>query len=587
MAMSSARRSLLLVTLGFLASCESPTKPLVPVGSVVVGPGTALVDPGATVQFSVIVNDESGNPLEGRAVTWSVVDTTVASITSTGLLTAKPHPGATNRTSFVRADVGGKFGVSTLNVRPAVVTSITIAPFTAVLQPGDTPTLTVQVRDAFGTLLPGRPPTWTSRDQTTARIAADGSLSPVGFLAAGNRTVRIVANIGAVADSITVTVAPTTVVGLRVFPEAPYIQPNWTKTLRVEGRSPANTAVLGITPTFTSSNPTVATVNAAGTVTALAGAAGTTNIIATFGAFADTATVTVDACGAAPAGAYPLVVRFYGPNPPSGPVQEAFDCAANRIRAIIRSPLGAIAFNNTSLQNCVGEPITITETNSGLIIYAKVDSIDGPGQVLGSAGPCFVNSATRIPVVGVMRFDQADLNALSADGRLGAVIMHEMLHVVGIGTMWRDAQLNPQMWTGAVGDPGFLGQRAREACVDFHGGANICATQVPIEDCVGITGCGAGTLHGHWRELIFRRELMTGYVSQAGLQNPFSRMTIQALGDLGYAVDPDQSNDYVIPSPALMGLMELGTRSGELQMPAPRLPTHYVDPMGRLRPIIR
>lgn len=587
MVMSSARRSLMLVVLGVLAACESSTKPLTPVSSVVVGPGTSLVDPGGTVQFSTIVTDASGNPLEGRDVVWSVVDTNVARISAAGLLTAKPHPDATNRTSFVRADVGGKFGVATISVRPAVVTSITIAPFAATLQQGDAPTLTVQVRDAFGTLLPGRPPTWTSRDQTTARISAGGVLTGVGFVSASNRTVRIVANIGTVADSITVTVAPTTVVGLRIYPDAPYLQPDWTKTLRVEGRSPANTAVLGVTPTFSSSNPAVATVNSSGIVTALSGASGTTNVIATFGAFADTVTVTVDACGAAPAGTYPLEIRYFGPNPASTTVQAAFTCAVNRIRAIIRNPVPLTNLNGASLQNCTGEPVTLTEATSGLIIYAKVDSIDGPGQVLGSAGPCFVNGATRTPVVGIMRFDVADLSALSASGRLDAVIMHEMLHVVGIGTMWRDAALNPLMWTGAVTDPGFLGQRAREACVDFHGGANICATQVPIEDCVGITGCGAGTLHGHWRELIFRRELMTGYVSQAGLQNPFSRMTIQALGDLGYVVDPDQSNDYVIPTPALMGLFEQGGRSGELQMPAPRLPTHWVDPMGRLRPIIR
>jgi len=138
-----------------------------------------------------------------------------------------------------------------------------------------------------------------------------------------------------------------------------------------------------------------------------------------------------------------------------------------------------------------------------------------------------------------------------------------------------------------VSDPGFLGLRARAACVESHNGANVCMNQVPIEDCVGIPSCGAGTLHGHWRELIFRRELMTGYVSPAGQQNPFSRMTIEALADLGYAVDPDQSNDYVIPTPGLMGLFEQGSRNGELQMPAPRMPTHTVDPMGRLRPIIR
>lgn len=585
--MSSVRRSLMAVLLGVLAACESPTKPPVPVASVVVGPGTSTVDAGSTVQYGVVVTDVNGRQLEGRQIVWSVADTNIATITSAGLLTAKPHPESINRSTFVRADVGGKFGVSIIAVRPAVVASISIGPSPATLQPGDIRSLTVVVRDPFGNILPGRPANWTSRDNTTARVSSDGVLTPVGFLSPDNRTVRIVANIGTVSDSITVTVAATTVVSLRSFPDAPYIQPGWTKTLRVEGLSPANTAVLGLTPTFSSSNPAVATVNSSGVVTALPDANGTTDVIATFGSLADTITVTVDACGAAPAGNFPLVVRYYGATPPSATIQAAFDCAARRIRAIIRNPLPTVNFNSTSLQGCLGENTTITESSSGLIIYAKVDSIDGPGKVLGSAGPCFVNS-NRTPVLGRMNFDQDDLNALSVDGRLGAVIMHEMLHVVGIGTMWTDAQLNPQMWTGAVTDPGFLGQRARNACVDFHGGSNICTTQVPIEDCVGITGCGAGTLHGHWRELIFRRELMTGYVSQAGLQNPFSRMTIEALADLGYGVDPDQSNDYVIPSPALMGLIQQGgAGSGELRMPAPTLPTHMIDRMGRLRPLLR
>lgn len=586
-AKSPVRVSATVVVLAMLVSCDSPTTPPIPVGSVVVGPGTSLVDPGATVQYGVVVSDANGRPLEGRTVTWSVVDTSLGSITQSGLLTSKPHPQSINRSTFVRADVGGKFGVSTLSVRPAVVSAIDVEPYTATLQDGDQATLAVQVRDAFGNLLPGRLPIWTSRDPSTARVSATGVLRPVGFVGSANRTVRIVANIENVYDSITVTVAPTQITGFQMYPEQPYLQPDWSKTLRIEGRSPRGNPVSGFTPTFSSSDTAVATINASGTVTARPLASGTTTIVANFDSFADTVTVTVDACGAAPAGSYPLEIRYYGPNPPSTTVQAAFACAANRIRAIIRLPVATVNLNNASLANCTGESVTLNEESSGLIIYAKVDSIDGPGKVLGSAGPCFVNGSTRTPVVGLMRFDEADLNALAADGRLGAVVMHEMLHVIGIGTMWRDGQLNPPMWTGAVENPGFLGLRAREACVDFHAGADYCATQVPIEDCVGITNCGAGTLHGHWRERIFRRELMTGYVSSAGQQNPFSRMTIQALGDLGYSVDPDQSNDYVIPPPALMSLLEHAPRGDELQMPAPRLPTHTVDPMGRLRPIIR
>jgi hypothetical protein len=54
---------------------------------------------------------------------------------------------------------------------------------------------------------------------------------------------------------------------------------------------------------------------------------------------------------------------------------------------------------------------------------------------------------------------------------------------------------------------------------------------VPVEDCVGIPGCGAGTINSHWKEPTFRNELMTGYLN-AGI-NPFSKMTIQSLADLG------------------------------------------------------
>lgn len=587
MVMSSFRRSSLVAVLAILAACEGPTKPPVPVASVVVGPGVALVDAGGTVQYGVIVSDANGNRLEGRAVTWSIADTAIATISATGLVTAKANPSNNDRSTTVRATVSDKIGQSTVSVRPSVVTQLQIVPLIGTLDDGEAPTLTAQARDASGTLLPGRTVTWQTRDVNTARITQAGVLTPVAFIGAENRTVRIVANVGQVYDSITVTVTPTQLSEVRMYPRRPFVQPGWSKTLRIEGRTPAGSAVSGLTPTFTSSDPAIATVNANGVVVAQPGAAGDANIISTFGSFSDTVRVTVDNCGASTAGTFPLEVRFYGANPPSPSVEAAFTCAANRIRAIIREPIATTAFNNTNLQGCLGEALSINEATSGLIIYAKVDSIDGPGAVLGSAGPCFVRTTSRLPALGVMRFDRFDLDALEVQGRLGAVIMHEMLHVIGIGTTWRDANFNPPMWTGAVTNPGFLGLRARESCVNDHGGANICQTQVPIEDCVGITGCGAGTIHGHWRELIFRTELMTGYVSAVGVQNPLSRMTIQALGDLGYSVDPDQSNDYVIPPQALMGLMEQGGRGRELALPAPLLPKYEIDPMGRWKPIVR
>jgi len=569
-----------------MMACDSPTKPRAAVANVVVGPGLALVDAGSTVQFGVNVTDANGRRLEGREVSWSVEDAAVASVSASGLVTGSPNPTTGERSTFVRATVEGIQAQATIAVRPSVVATIDITPFAGVLSDGDTPTLVVETRDAAGNLLPGRPVTWQTRDATTAQVSSTGVLTPVAFLDPGNRTVRIVANVGTVFDSITVTVAPTQLSEISIYPQQPFMQPGWTKALRIEGRTPADNPVVGFTPTYSSTNPAVATVNASGVVTTFAGVMGSTNIIASFGSFADTVPLVVDACGAGPSGTYPLEVRFYGPNPPSPSVEAAFTCAANRIRAIIQLPISGVNIANPAMTGCTGEATVVNETNvQGLIIYAKVDSIDGPGSVLGSAGPCFVRSTSRLPVIGVMRFDNADLANLEADGRLLSVIMHEMLHVIGIGTTWRETALN--IWTGDVANPGFLGLTARAACVDDHGGASICTTHVPIEDCIGIAGCGAGTRLGHWRELIFRRELMTGYVSAAGQQNPFSKMTIQALGDLGYTVDPDQSNDYVIPPPSLMSIRLQSGGAGDLRMPAPRLPSHEIDRSGRIRPLLR
>jgi hypothetical protein len=63
---------------------------------------------------------------------------------------------------------------------------------------------------------------------------------------------------------------------------------------------------------------------------------------------------------------------------------------------------------------------------------------------------------------------------------------------------------------------------------------------VPVEN----TG-GPGTRDSHWREIIFRNELMSGFIARAG--NPLSRVTTASLGDLGYQVDLDAAEPYQLP----------------------------------------
>lgn len=587
--MKAQRRMMVaMLVLGALgAGCDSPTRPTTPVQSVSVLPLVSLLMPGQTAQYGMVARSADGEALEGRTATWSVLDASVATVSATGLVTALPNLEATERMTQVRATVDGKFGEADVRVSPTPVASLSLTPYVSVLQEGQAPTLVVTARDAANNVLPGRTVTWASRDSTVARVSSEGVMTPVGFTGVVNKTARIVASIGAVADSITVSVAPVTVASIIVGPEKLYMQPGWTKALRLEGRTATDAVVEGLTATsYESLDPTLASVSAGGAVTTLPAANGTGKIVAHYGALSDTLTLTVSACGAAPAGSYPLEIRFFGPNPPSASVEAAFTCAADRLRGIIRSPLANTALGGASSQPCTGEAGTLNDVTTGLIIFAKVDSIDGPGQVLGSAGPCYVRSTSRLPVVGVMEFDSADLASIEASGQLPDVILHEMLHVIGIGSVWRDGLLSPSRWTGDVTNPGFTGARAIAACRTEHGGSAICIDRVPIEDCVsGVPlTCGAGTRLGHWREVTFKTELMTGYISGVGVKNPFSRMTIDALADLGYTVDTDLANDYLIPGTSLMA--PAGEAAGRLiALPAPRLPLFEIDPAGRVRPI--
>jgi len=167
-----------------------------------------------------------------------------------------------------------------------------------------------------------------------------------------------------------------------------------------------------------------------------------------------------------------------------------------------------------------------------VLIDARDVAIDGPGKVLGRAGGFAIRDEHWQPYYGIMEFDTADLEMLEASGRLGDVILHEMGHVLGLGTNF----LLIGLVDGFPFDPHFTG-RAGVAAHQELGGDRF----VPLEDQGGL-----GTVVGHWRESVFGNELMTGYLN-AGSQ-PMSRMTIAALADLGYGVNLAAADPYSIPS---------------------------------------
>jgi hypothetical protein len=236
---------------------------------------------------------------------------------------------------------------------------------------------------------------------------------------------------------------------------------------------------------------------------------------------------------------YDIEVRFFG-SAMSPAQQSLFITAAQRLEAIIMGDVQNVQAQNIDLSDFCGVPNqpAMNEVIDDVIIYASIDSIDGPGQILAQAGYCVFRQASglSLPAVGVMMFDEDDLGNITGSGSLQDVITHEMLHVLGFGTLWQDKGL--LQGAGTV-DPRFTGAQARAGC-QATGGTVSCAVSVPVE---GNTA-PPGTRDGHWREATFNTELMTGFIDAGTL--PLSSITIGSLADLGYNVNAADNDPYTI-----------------------------------------
>lgn len=230
--------------------------------------------------------------------------------------------------------------------------------------------------------------------------------------------------------------------------------------------------------------------------------------------------------------AYEIEVRFLGGL--TATQQTAFKRAADRWSKVIVGDVPSVLVS--------GEVI------DDLVIEAQGVAIDGPGGILGQAGPTTLRPASAgasafLPAKGLMSFDTADLAKMQADGTLDDVIAHEMGHVIGIGTIWKQKKL--LAGTGEV-NPTFTGIDAAQAYGEIRG---IGPSPVPVEN-----EGGPGTRESHWRETLFGNELMSGYIAAPG--NPLSKVTVASLKDLGYAVDMAAAEPYDLPN--LQALAESG-----------------------------
>lgn len=227
----------------------------------------------------------------------------------------------------------------------------------------------------------------------------------------------------------------------------------------------------------------------------------------------------------------PFNIKLTYIHTPTAGQQAAFENARLRWQEVVTSELSSVAINNSSCG------VAVNETVDDLLILVRLDSIDGPGQVLGSAGPCLIRGSNGLTIVGSMTFDTADI--ASQGGNFQDIVLHEMGHVLGIGSLWQD----PFSFVSSpcTSNPRYTGAEAIAAFTGSNGGGS--ATSIPLEN-FATGGCPNGTRDSHWEEDVFQSELMTGFIS--GTVRPMSLTTVRSLVDLGYTVDNAQADPFNI-----------------------------------------
>ena len=276
--------------------------------------------------------------------------------------------------------------------------------------------------------------------------------------------------------------------------------------------------------------------------------------------------VLLSAMGHANPAVYNISLRFQQVPTPSQ--LQAFSAAVLRWEAIITGDLSSVTLEADVY--CPDAPI-IDETIDDLLILVQLIPIDGPGQILGAAGPCMIRNPGALPLLGLMRFDVADLDG----GDLPNVVLHEMGHVLGFGTIWatKGLLINPSLPSSPGADTHFPGAQAIGA-FNAAGGNAYVGGKVPVENSQG----GAGTRDAHWREGQLLHELMTGYLS--GPSQPLSAITIRSMQDLGYTVSTATADAYTFV-PQIRAGPPGAERSIHLVGDILNFPPRFFDPSAR------
>jgi uncharacterized protein YjdB len=257
----------------------------VTVASVTVTPNSGTLQIGGTLQLSANITDAAAVPIPGKVASWSSSNASIATVSTSGLVTA-----VGSGTATVTATSDGVSGTATIVVTQVSVASVAVTPTSASLDAGATLALQVTLADAGGNALPttGRVITYTSSAPSIASVSTSGVVTA---LTPGSATITVTCEGQTATASITVT-APT-VASVTVAPSTATVSAGSTVQLAAVAKDASGAVIPGLTVTWSTSNSAVATVDNNGLVTGVG--SGSAQITATVGGVLGVADVSVPA----------------------------------------------------------------------------------------------------------------------------------------------------------------------------------------------------------------------------------------------------------------------------------------------------
>ncbi len=240
-----------------------------PVANVTVSLAQNRVIAGGSTNATAVLTDGSGATLTGRAITWSSGNTSMATVNAAGTVTA-----VAAGTVVITATSEGRSGSAQLTIDPPPVATVAVAITPSTVVVGSNTAAAAILRDASGATLSNRPIAWTSSNPSIASVSDAGIIST---LSVGDVTISATSE-GRV-GSAQLSVIPPPVATVSVSLSQPVLLVNASTNATAVLRDANGNVLTNRSIAWSSSSSAVASVSAAGVVTALA--AGTTMITAT------------------------------------------------------------------------------------------------------------------------------------------------------------------------------------------------------------------------------------------------------------------------------------------------------------------